>query len=241
MKQITSIKNFLFSILLLLNTSLFAEVSIIGLEIPGLHQNDGEGVYDKIVNQTVVRKRLANLNVYPPTRAEELFETCKNCCLTPANKNPEFYDFPSPIVETDPMNTAKIYIFVKQGAKVISKLKDLKGKEVGIRRGMPYGKSFERSKLNTHSVNTIEKNIFLTLTNRLDAFIAYVPDAYYAFRNVRVEPFPHEVSKPLAVHPDRLVCKGVSVEFINQFNKLLGDLRNSNELKKILGDNYIPE
>jgi len=49
------------------------------------------------------------------------------------------------------------------------------------------------------------------------------------------------VSKPLAVHPDRLVCKGVSVEFINQFNKLLGDLRNINELKKILGDNYIPE
>ncbi len=234
MKQSTSIKNCLFSAFLFLSTSLFAEVSIIGLEIPGLHQNDGQGVYDKIVNQTVVRKRLANLNVYPPSRAEELFGTCENCCLTPANKNPEFYDFPSHIV-------AKIYIFVKQGAKVISKLKDLKGKEVGIRRGMPYGKSFERSKLNTHSVNTIEKNIFLTLTNRLDAFIAYVPDAYYAFRNVRVEPFPHEVSKPLAVHPDRLVCKGVSVEFINQFNKLLGDLRNSNELKKILGDNYIPE
>jgi len=226
---------------ILLNTFLFAEVNIIGLEIPGLHQHDGQGVYDKVVNQTVVRKRLASLNVYPPTRAEKLFDSCDNCCLSPANKNPEFYDFSNKTVQTDAMNTAKIYIFVSKGEDPIFKLKDLKNKEVGIRKGMPYGKSFEKSKLNTHTVNTIEKNIFLTLTNRIDAFVAYVPDAYFAFRNVRIEPFPHETLSPLAVHPDRLVCKGVSDEFINQFNNLLGNLRDSNELTKILGDNYISE
>ena len=241
MKKSISIKLCLSSILLLLSTSLFSEVSIIGLEIPGLHQNDGQGVYDKIVNQTVVRKRLAKLDVYPPGRAELVFKTCENCCLTPANKNPEFYNFSKDIVESDSMNTAKIYIFVKKGEKTIFKLEDLKGKEVGIRRGMPYGKSFERSNLKTHTVNTIEKNIFLTLTNRIDAFIAYVPDAYYAFRNVRMDPFPHEISKPLAVHPDRLVCRGVSLEFMNQFNSLLNDLKKTNQLRKILGDNYITE
>ena len=53
-------------LLALFSSALCAEVAIIGTDIPGLHQKDGKGVYDIIVNEALVSKGLANLKVYPP-------------------------------------------------------------------------------------------------------------------------------------------------------------------------------
>lgn len=74
---------------------------------------------------------------------------------------------------------------------------------------------------------------------RIDAFIAYVPDAYNAFRGLGIAPLPHDVAHPVAVHLDSLVCRNVQPEFIEQFNKLLKELRDSGRLKSILGNDYI--
>ncbi|KPA11488.1 Extracellular solute-binding protein, family 3 [Candidatus Magnetomorum sp. HK-1] len=220
---------------------LFAEVIIYGIEIPGLHQKDGKGVYDLILKETVVKAKLATLKIYPPARAEKTFADCQNCCFSPANKNPEFYEFGDDIVQTDPMNFAKIYIFVNQGQPPIYRLEDLRDKKVGIRHGMPYGKSFEKAKLKTDIVTKLELNIKKVQKGHIDAFIAYIPDAYKAFRTLGISPYPYDISNPIAIHPDRLVCRGVEPEFITKFNELLKQLRTSGRLRDILGDNYVPE
>jgi len=221
--------------------TLLAEVKIIAIEIPGLHQKDGKGVYDQILEETVVKNHLATVHLYPPARAEKMFSECQNCCFSPANKNQEFYDFGDDIVQTHPMNIAKIYIFVNKGQRPIHRLEDLRGKKVGIRTGMPYGKSFENIKLNTQAVPKLELNIKKVQKGRIDAFIAYIPDAYNAFRQLGMEPLPHDVANPVAVHPDSLVCRNVQPEFISKFNALLKNLKESGRLKSILGDDYIPE
>ena len=221
--------------------SLYADVKIFAIEIPGLHQKDGKGVYDQILQETVIKNNLATIKLYPPARAESMFSKCKNCCFSPANKNPEFYDYGDDIVQTDPMNIAKIYIFVKKGQAPINRLEDLKGKKIGVRTGMPYGKSFDNAKLKTQAVPKLELNIKKVQIGRIDAFVAYIPDAYNAFRGLGIEPLPHDVAKPVAVHPDSLVCRNVQPEFIDKFNELLKELRDSGRLKSILGDDYIPE
>jgi len=137
------------------------------------------------------------------------------------------------------MNIAKVYIFVNQGQTPISCLEDLKEKKVGIRLGMPYGKSFENAKLKTYEVPEIGQNIKKIKAGRIDAFVAYIPDAYRAFRELGTAPYPHDASNPLAVHPDRLVCRGVDQEFITKFNELLKQLKDSGRLKEILGDDFI--
>ena len=220
---------------------LFAEVIIIGIEIPGLHQMDGAGAYDQIITETLIKPGLATLEVYSPVRAKKLFAKCQNCCLSPANKDPEFYEFGKDIVQTDRINTAKIYIFVNKGQQPISRLEDLQDKTVGIRRGMPYGKGFEKAKLETLIIINLEQHIRLMQIGRIDAFLAYVPDAYKMFRQLGIAPYPHDAFNPVGVVPDRLVCRGVQPEFITTFNERVKQLRISGRLKDILGDNYIAE
>lgn len=201
----------------------FSQVTIIGIDIPGLHQKNGGGEYDNIINAGIVKNGKATLEVHPPVRAKDKFDNCTNCCFSPANKNPDFYEFGSGYVQTNPMAVAKIYIWTKKGSMktAISSLSDLKGKKVGIRHGMPYGKTFEKAKLNTEAVKTIEQNIKKLNRGRIDAFVAYVPDAYAAFQKLGIEPYPHAKDKPIAVHEDALVCKGVSKQFIKDFNRSL--------------------
>lgn len=219
--------------------SALANVIIYAEEIPGIHQQDGMGVYDLIIKETVVKARRGALNILPPARAYKIFANCQNCCLSPANKNPEFYDFGENIMQTEPMNLAKLYIFVRQGQAAIYRLEDLKDKHVGIRHGMPYGKSVEQARLKTKSVYKIESNIKMLNKGRIDAFLAYVPDAYQVFRTLGIKPYPHDVAHPVVVHSERLVCRGVEVEFITLFNKQLKQLKTSGRLKRILGENYI--
>ena len=209
------------SVTFIFSTSALAQVTIYSTDIPGLHQKDGQGDYDKIINKSVVKSGLAKLVVLPPARTVAKFKQCSNCCYSPANKNPEFYDFGANYVETKPMGVAKIYIFTRSGEKVISSLSQLKGKRVGARRGMPYGKTFDNSGLKVELVNTIAQNIKKLKVGRIYAFIAYIPDAYTVFEKMGMKPLPHAKDKPVAVHEDNLVCKGVSPSFIKKFNKAL--------------------
>ena len=195
-----------------------AEVKIYAVEIPGLFQKDGGGIYDKIVEEQVVSKGLASIKVSPPGRTEHDFASCDNCCLAPANLNPDFYHFEGGAVATKPMSTAKLYIFTGKGTKPISSLDTLKGKKIGVRQGMPYGKKIDNAGLKTEAVTDIKFNIKKLDAGRIDAFIAYVPDAYTAFEEMGVDLYPHDEANPIAVYPESLVCRGVSADFLESFN-----------------------
>lgn len=225
--------------LALFSSVLCAEVTIIGTDIPGLHQQDGKGVYDVIVNQTLVSKGLGALKVLPPARAEAEFKSCQNCCFSPANKNPEFYDFGGDVSVSEPMNVAKVYIFSAPGKRPFSSYADLKGKKVGVRRGMIYGNSFDAANLKASEANSLEQNIKKLETGRIDAMVAYVPDAYLALSGMGKGEFPHTKDQPTAIHNDALVCRGVPAGFLDQFNQNLKALSSSGKLNSILGDSYV--
>ena len=137
----------------------FAEVIIYGMNIPGLHESSGGGIYDKMINDSLVSSGKASLKVVPPARAENNFASCTNCCMSPANLNPDFYDYGPEVIETEPMGIAKVHIFSPPGAPAVSSLSDLKGKKIGIRNGMPYGKAFEAAGLKTSAATDLAKNI----------------------------------------------------------------------------------
>ncbi len=228
-----------FFILLLSYVSSHAQTTIYGLKIDGLHQKDGQGTYDLVVNEALKSKESFKLEVKEPAHAEKLFSKCSNCCISPANKNPEFYDYGADSKVTQAMNYAKIYIYSAKGKTAITGLSGLKGKKVGIRHGLPYGKSFDNAGLVVKAVDKIEKNIKKIDHGSIDAFVAYVPDANIIFKSLGLDPYPHDMGNPLAVHPDALVCKGVSDNFINTFNTAIKSMTSSGRLKAILGDGYV--
>ena len=218
-----------------------AQVTIYAYDISGLYQLDGGGAYDSIVKELVLDKDLGELKVLPGFRAEQEFANCRNCCITPANTNPAFYDFGSDVFATDPMNVAEIYIFSQRGSDPIVTVDQIAGKRVGIRRSMATSlKSvLDRGDFKLQPVDTIEQNVAKLDRGRIHAFIDFVPDVYLAAGEIGIEPHPHAKGKPLERHPDSLACRNVSPTFLKTFNDGLRAMKDEGELQLILGESLI--
>jgi len=182
-----------------------AQVTVLGIEIAGLHQADKGGDYDK----NVVQVKDAILTVLPATRAFAEFAKCSDCCISPANKNPVFYEFNTDAyLASKPQNLAKVYIFSPAGAPAVSSLDALKGKKVGIRAGLPYGKRIDDSKDFIKDPSpTPEASIKKLELGRVDYLLEWTPDMEIAFQKLNMKPFPHAEAQPVEVHEDSVLCK----------------------------------
>ena len=105
----------------------YGQVVVYALNIPGLYQSNQQGAYDKILAELNTSEFPFTVSTVPPARADARFKSCDSCCYTPANKNPEFYDFPESYVETAALNTAKAYGFTLTNAPKIKEINDLAG------------------------------------------------------------------------------------------------------------------
>jgi len=190
---------------------------IYALEITGLYQADGRGAYDQILVQAAPDTQIIRTSA---AQAFSHFEKCTDCCLSPANTQPEFYPYQQGFIQTNPINLADIYIWSPPGMPVIDNIDALIGKRVGARIGFPYGKTIEQ-KLNLQRVANIETNIYLLESGRLDAMIEYVPDAYVIFDNLGKTPFPHHQGAPILSHQDAILCHDTPQgrDFVAAFNK----------------------
>ena len=88
--------------------------------------------------------------------------------------------------------------------------------------------------------NTIEQNIKKVQAGRIDAFVAYIPDAWFAFKSLNMEMLPHG-NNPIMVHEDGFLCHNTAdaLQFIEEFNAALNQLKSSGKLKTMLGDTYV--
>jgi len=217
-KHITNyiVSAFLLSFSALINAS---EVTIAAIDIDGLHQKDGKGEYDTIITNTLNQSGVkADIKVYSPTRVTQLFESGKVDCMSPANKNPEFYSFNFETIETKPMFQAKVFIYNKAGDKPYTSLDQLKGKKVGVRGNMIYGKAIDDSGLDFKKARDIESNLERLNNGEIDAIIAFWPDSDTAFENAGITPLAH--AEAIAVHDDSVLCRDsyASNEFVKAMN-----------------------
>ncbi len=208
----------------LFSTSFTAKgVEVIAMEIAGVLDVNGTGLYDVMIKQ----EPTAKLNCLPNKRAFQEFEKCSSCCMAPLNTNPEFYEYtPKDYIESKPLGVAKVYIFTKPGTPAIADLKQLKGKKVGATLGMNYGKTIGKSGVDLELVSDLKLNIKKLQAGRIDAFIEYIPDAYVAFEKLKLEPFPHVKDKPLVIHNDTVLCKksADTEKFVGRLNKFIKDV-----------------
>lgn len=182
-----------------------AQVTVIGIEIEGLHQADKGGDYDKNVGNV----KDAVITVLPAARAFAEFAKCSDCCISPANKNPVFYDFNTDAyTASKPQNVAKVYIFAPAGAPAVSSLDAIKGKKVGLRAGLPYGKRIDGSNGFTKDQSpSAEASIKKLQLGRVDFLLEWTPDMDFAFQKLNMKPLPHVDGQPVEVHEDSVLCK----------------------------------
>lgn len=229
-----------FALFLFLLSSISFATEIYMTDIEGLHQKDEQGVYDLILKEALTNVTApVTLNLGDPEETFKTFETCTDCCYTPANNSPLFYDWEGEVVELAAMNYAKVYIFSPPGKPAFSTFDQLKGKRVGARTGMDYGKDVAESGLPLMTSDSIVENIQKLDAGELDAFIAFVPDAYLAFKSLNVKPYPHSERTPMAIHIDRVICRGAPGEFTDSLNNSMKALRKNGTMRRILGDTYV--
>jgi hypothetical protein len=181
-----------------------AQVTVLGTEIAGLHQSNLAGEYDKIVGNV----KDATVKVLPAARAFAEFAKCADCCISPANKNPVFYEFAgNAYVASKPMNLARIFIFSAPGKKAVSGLDALKGKKVGLRAGLAYGTRIDRAADFAKDFSpSAEASIKKLQLGRVDYLLEWTPDMDFAFQSLNMPPLPH-AGQPVEVHEDSVVCK----------------------------------
>lgn len=220
------------------NISLATDIYMTDIE--GLHQKDGQGVYDLILKEALTKVTApVSLHIGDPEETFKTFESCTNCCYSPANNSPQFYDWEGKVIELAAMNYAKVYIFSQPGKPAFSSFEQLKGKRVGARTGMDYGKDVAAAGIPFITSDSIVENITKLDSGELDAFIAYVPDAYLAFKSLNVEPYPHAERKPMAIHIDRVICRGAPPEFTDALNNSMKALRKNGTMRRLIGDSYV--
>jgi len=234
------LKIFILSCLVILSPLLKAQsVTLYTQLIPGLFQTDKQGVYDQVIQLSTPSAYPLIHKVLPNNRAFREFQECQNCCYSPSNLNSNFYNFSENIKSTKAINTAKAFIFSHHTSRPYNKLNQLKGKTVGLERGMNYGKAVENGNFRPSITNSLLQNFNMLKIERIDAVIAYAPDIYQAFKEIDKTFFQFDIKQPIAVHEDALVCRGVEQRFIQDFNKGLEKLKKSGQLKVILGELYV--
>jgi len=209
-------------------------------EIEGLHQKDNKGAYDLLLNEALKGiKGPVNIKLLDPGSSTVNFTSCENCCISPANNNANFYNWSGKIEELAAFNYAKVYAFSKQGSELITSLEQLKGKKVGGRTGMPYGNKVEGAGLNLIGADTIEENIRKTESGELDAFVAFVPDAYMAYKAAGVTNIPYSKKSALSIHIDRMICRNAPRVFIDKYNANMKTMRDRGFIRRKLGDQFV--
>lgn len=198
--------------------------------IDGLHQYDGKGRYDQLLLKMKPNSDVPfDLIVQPIGRAIRNFENCTNCCASPTTNDPEFHTYENTLASA-PMGSAKLYAFTQPGTKPISTIDQLTGLKVGAKLGAHLGQTVSRTVELTLRATNLADGIQLLLQERLDAFLAYTPDAYVVFDQLDMRPLPHDQMHPLVIHRDSVVCRGPNRQrFINAFNEFLHRTTLTNE------------
>ncbi|MFY2509168.1 hypothetical protein ACN3E9_12970 [Vibrio pectenicida] len=206
-----------FSLIILFLAFHAQSVEVFTTMVQGLHEKKGGGAYDKMIN-TVNGTSLTPL---PTARAVMVFNGSQGC-LSPANKDPNFYsDYANDaFIESKPMGEARVYIFTSPNKEAISELSKLQGKKVGARIGFDYGKNVESSGVKLIRTKEIQQKINKLLAGRIDAIIDFTPDMLIAFEVLKMDPLPYVTGAPLDIHEDRVLCKNTpdNERFIQQLN-----------------------
>ena len=164
-------------------TSQAAEsVSIVFVDLPMLLSNDPtkRGRYNYVFEELHENLKNKPQIIYMPAkRAYMTFDKQHFDCIFPANNS--VTSKKDQLVISKSFGEAHAYIFTLSDMPVIKSIEQLAGKTLGVRRGFDYGGYRFISSLRLIEVDSVQQNLLMLANKRLDAFVAYEPDALSIF------------------------------------------------------------
>jgi len=192
-------------------------------DIPDVLQSDKQGMYDLLIEKAANNQQQRwDYTIAPPARVDEMFNQNVVDCIIPYDKS---FHLNKQTINTLPLFVATARIYSRH--QVIQQLQDLKGLSVGARKGMLYGPEFDQLNLNVNYVTRIGQNIDKLVSDRIDAFVAWSPDAEAAMQKKEVAFYR---SEPFVAHNDAFLCHDTpkARAFVEQFNQGLKNITEKN-------------
>lgn len=215
-------------------------IQIVGYEIPGIIERNKKGHYDKVIQKVFEDEKLNVVyTVRPTARANAEFEAKKVDCIFPIDKT--FYTSNLQLVNSEPINNAKVYIYSREGEGPWHSAEQIKGKRIGFKLGVPLGPKWESSGLKGVGVVHDEQNVDKLNNHRIDAFLAFVPDMTDLLLEKKIKIPSFDQTHPFDIHHDALLCydNDKTKLFLQQFNQSILKLKKNGELKKLLDHSYV--
>jgi ABC-type amino acid transport substrate-binding protein len=217
-----------------------AEVKLGVVAIPGVLEADKSGDYDKVLARVgAVAGKPFKYVVLPPNRIEADLKSGDIDCLLPMDAR--YWKEKGNYVNSEPLNVAKSYFFSRQGDGPYTSLDQVKGKTIGIRTGLPYGPKLD-GYTQLAAVASDDQNVQKLNSKRIDVFLAYMPDMSIWAKEKKAALPSYKADTPFDTHRDAFLCRNTPEvqEFLKAFNPAVVKLRDSGELKKLLGDSFVP-
>lgn len=215
-----------------------SELKFAAYKIPGLFEKDRTGTYDKIISHlSKILDKPIIYEVLPPGQLEYQFQRKKLDCVIPLDRR--FWHMNGNFINSEPLNIAKVYIFSRIGEGPYTRIDQIKDKKIGARIGIPYGPKADNLKLEL--AQTDDQNVQMLNAKRIDVFLAYFPDMLL-WKNTHTLSLPNHSITPLDIHNDAFLCKDTpeTRKFLTSFNAAVVKIRQSGELKQMLGNVFVP-
>lgn len=226
------------------------EIKIFGGNLEGLFEQQGQGVYNKLLD--IIFKQspyTLEISYGPYKRASRDFANQPGSCHFVASKSESFYNTLgglklSSLVTSDPINTIYLRVFSPKGKGSINTLEALKGTSVlvdspamnslGLYIDFPEDVTWLTTKSAAQS--------FELLTSQRGQFIiAYDLDLRVGVGESLANILEWDPSLTLRSLNEVMVCHKTEKnnKFISYFNKRLTELKKNGQLKKLFPMNYI--
>lgn len=215
-------------------------IKVAGFEIPGVMEPKLTGSYDKVLTELFSHLTSKIKYVVMPTaRVDAQFSEKSIDCIAPMDIR--YSKIQELVINSKPINIAKIYIYSRKKEGPWSILQDIEGKRVGIKNGLWYGPKWSDKKMHVEVVASDEQNIEKLRKGRIDAFLAYVPDMTVLKMEKGIILPNHDPKKPFDIHNDSLLChKSKQTEkMLKEFDQIVATMRASGRLKQLLGISFV--
>ncbi len=168
------------------------EIRVVSMEIgDNLQTVDSPGLYGEMISHVLKNAGVDyEFRVYPFKRAlREFFRGDADCMWALDSRMlRQFGKKDERLLDSEALFTSTQHVFMPPGTHAISSLNDLDGKRVGLHFHSNLLEAMERTSANLVKVNDETTKITMLINNRVDAIIAWIPDALVAFHDEGVDP-----------------------------------------------------
>jgi ABC-type amino acid transport substrate-binding protein len=204
--------------------------------IPDVLDEKDNSIYSLILRKVSEQTKVPiKLQYFPTKRALDTFDRGEVDCLIPIDRR--FFSKYQKFYQTKHLFLAKAYVFTRHGEKLRVDIGDLENANVAAQHGMQLGDKIEKN-IDLLRVHTSDSLVKMLEVKRIDAFIAYVPDIYAIFEQLKIPALQHDPARPIVVHEDSLTCKITPQNkvLIERFDKGIQALHSSGYIRSVLGE-----